>query len=153
MKKLLVLFCSLALLASCGISKKSYQHAPASIKMSMGPCFGQCPVYDIEITGDGKAAYTGKHFVEKMGEFAKTFSPEETNTLFKRFKDANFWDYADEYTAEVTDLPTVYITYADGKRSKKVMAYFDVPESLRDLIKLVHDNYAESAGWTATITE
>ena len=149
MKSMLLLILSSGLLLmGCCVSKKHYQNdATSVIKMSKGVCFGSCPVYDITIDGTGKATYLGKRFVEKIGTYTKTFTLEETNLLFKKFEKAGFWDFKDEYTAEVTDLPTTFITLEQNGKSKKIKAYYDIPETLQDLIKEV-DTYSNTEGWT-----
>lgn len=138
-----------SLLLSCNASKKMTQYDASSvIRMSKGPCFGSCPVYDITIDGSGNATFEGKRFVDKMGSFGKTFSREETSVLFKHFEEAGFWDFKDLYTDEITDLPTTFITFEHQGRSKKIQAYYNIPEKLQELIAEVHA-LAESEGWTA----
>lgn len=147
MIRLLTLTLALTLTLSCGVSKKVYQFDNTSvIRMNRGPCFGTCPFYDITIDGTGLAQFKGKRFVEKIGDFTKTFTPEETNLLFKRFEKANFWDFQDEYTAEVTDLPTIFITFEHKGRSKKIKCYYNTPEPLVELLTEV-DRYANMEGW------
>lgn len=147
MRNLLLLISSGLLILSCGVSKKNYQSdATSLIKMSKGVCFGACPFYDITIDGTGKATYVGKKFVEKIGTYTKTFSPEETNLLFQKFKKADFWAFADEYTEEVTDLPTTFITFEHKGQSKRIKSYYGTPEALLALINEV-DAYSNTEGW------
>ena len=147
MKSMLMILASGLLFVGCCVSKKNYQNdATSMIKMSKGVCFGTCPVYDITIDGTGKATYTGKRFVDKVGNFTKTFTPEETNRLFRKFEKADFFAFENEYTAEVTDLPTTFITLEHKGQSKKIKAYYGTPESLQALIAEV-DAYSNTEGW------
>ncbi|MCB9283639.1 MAG: hypothetical protein H6563_06140 [Lewinellaceae bacterium] len=147
MKYLFILLSSGLLLFGCGVSKTVYQQESTSmIKLSRGVCFGSCPVYDFTIDGNGKATYAGKRFVDKVGTYSKTFNPEETNRLFRKFQKADFWSYQDEYYADVSDLPMNFITFEHEGRSKKIKAYYNVPESLTALMNEV-DAYANTEGW------
>lgn len=149
MNNFLLLLSSSLLLFGCCVSKKNYQNDASSvIKMSKGVCFGTCPVYDITIDGTGKATYTGKRFVDKVGTFSKTFTAEETNLLFRKFTKAGFWEFEDEYTAEVTDLPTTFITLEHKGKMKKIKAYYGTPEALQALIDEVHA-YSNTQGWVS----
>ncbi|MBK7409099.1 MAG: hypothetical protein IPL49_10285 [Saprospirales bacterium] len=147
MKNMIFLFFSGMLLFGCGVSKTVYQQEPASvIKLSRGVCFGTCPNYDLTIDGNGHATYLGKRFVDKIGTYSKTFTPEETNRLFRKFQKADFWAYQDEYYADISDLPMNFITFESEGRSKKIKAYYGVPESLQELMAEV-DAYANTEGW------
>jgi len=147
MKNLIIFLFAGLLLLGCGVSKTAYQQDSTSkITLNRGVCFGSCPYYDITIDGDGKAVFKGKKFVEKLGTFTKTFTPEETNLLFRKFEKADFWSFADEYYANVSDLPMNYITLEHEGRSKKIKAYYNVPEALTELMTEV-DAYANTAGW------
>ncbi|MGK6356233.1 DUF6438 domain-containing protein [Sphingomonas sp. DT-207] len=42
--------------------------APESITYETGPCFGQCPVYKVMVTSDGKGIFTGVRNTEVIGE-------------------------------------------------------------------------------------
>ena len=144
---MIILFFSGMLLLSCGVSKTVYQQESTTmIKLSRGVCFGTCPNYDLTIDGNGKATYVGKKHVDKIGTYSKTFTPEETNLLFRKFKKADFWAYKDEYYADVSDLPMNFITFESDGRSKKIKAYYGVPESLQALMTEV-DAYANTEGW------
>jgi hypothetical protein len=139
------------LLFGCSASKKGESNgfnypATSMIKLSKGPCYGTCPVYDLSISGDGKAAYNGKRFTEMEGEYNRVLTTTATNALFDRFVEADFWSYEDHYTADITDLSTTWITFEHDDQSKKVMAYYDVPESLLSLIKEV-EMVVESDDW------
>lgn len=120
-----------------------------AVEMSKGVCFGTCPVYNISIKGNGEAGYEGIRFVKKEGLFTKKFTAQETNVLFNAFEKSDFWSFQDEYTEEVTDLPTTFLTFRYKGKEKKIRMYFGYPEELETLAGYVAE-MAESEGWTAT---
>ena len=137
---------------SCGTPKggKGFLYSANDvIEISKGACFGTCPVYDFKIDGLGKATFKGKAFVKREGDFVKQFSAEETNAIFDSFKRADFWSFENEYTAAVTDLPTVWLSFYFMERSKKIRCYYDVPVKLVNLGKEVEALALSEGGWIA----
>ena len=139
----------LFLLLSCDASKKAQetdtttQTDPAlvestMIKMTKGPCFGRCPVYSLTIDGTGNANLTAQKFMDIEGFFARTLEKEEVTDLVNAFLDANFWGFEDEYTGNITDLPTTVITFSHDGKTKEVTAYYNIPDELVALIDKVH---------------
>ena len=102
-------------------SSENYQYELANfIELKKDPCFGTCPVYSIRINGTGEAVYNGKRNVSKEGTWYRMLSPSEANKLFMAFEASNFWNFKDEYTAPVTDLPTTWVTFVLGEKSKTI---------------------------------
>jgi hypothetical protein len=117
------------------------------IELKKDPCFGFCPVYKIKITGDGKAVYNGKKNVEKEGVWYRTLSAEQTKALFKAFEEADYWSFRDEYTAQVTDLPTTWTTFSLGEKNKTIKDYYGAPKELKALEEMVAQIAEEEDGW------
>lgn len=133
------------------VSTEEFQNpAKTLIKMEKSGCFGTCPIYAFEINGEGMAKYHGTRFVEKMGDFTKQFPPKQINALVKIFEEAGLWDYKDEYTADVTDLPTTFLSFSHNGKTKKIRMYYEVPRELIDLSKIV-ESFANSADWESQI--
>ena len=105
----------------------------SKIEMSKTPCFGACPEYSFVIDGKGNATYEGKKYVKLEGVHELNFHPETVNELFKAFEESNFWDFEDEYTDNIADLPTTYITFTHDGKSKKIKDYYNAPEKLKGL--------------------
>ncbi len=105
--------------------------------MSKTACFGACPVYEFKIDGKGKATYEGLKFVELEGKHEMDYPPETVNDLFKAFAEADFWSFEDEYTDQIADLPTTYLTFTHDGKTKKIKDYYNAPEKLKALEKKV----------------
>lgn len=58
------------------------------IKYKKGACFGQCPVYNITVSPEGKLTYVGKRFVDKEGTYKRVLSKKEFRKLKRKFKRA-----------------------------------------------------------------
>ena len=78
-------------------------------------CYGTCPMYGVEIRGDGTATYCGGHFVNEVGERTRQVADAELSGLVQQFHEANFFALMDEYAATITDNPTYEVAIAyDG---------------------------------------
>lgn len=121
--------------------------ASSYIEIKKDPCFGFCPVYNMQIKGDGKAVYNGMKNVEKEGVWYRTFTYEETNALFKAFETVDYWSFQDEYTAQVTDLPTTWTTLKIGEKSKTIKDYYGAPKELKALEEVLSKIAEEEVDW------
>ncbi len=136
-------------LFSCSGSKRSKKDIKSAlIEMRTTSCYGKCPVYKISINGDGRVFYEGKRHVEKEGFYQKMLTDKEVKSLIEAFDKAKFFEFQDEYTSAVTDMPTTFVSYSIGKDSKKIRDYFGAPNELKDLEKLVAEIANSKEGWT-----
>lgn len=117
------------------------------IELKKDPCFGFCPVYSFRVDGSGKATFDGIRNVDKQGRWERQLGKEETAALFNAFLEADFWSFDDEYTGEVSDLPTTWITFSHEGRTKQVKDYFGAPAKLKELEALVEEIAESTTGW------
>jgi hypothetical protein len=138
---------SLAVL-SCKAPASKEKFENSKIVMKKTECYGTCPVYQITISGTGKALYEGKRHVKKIGKFEKQLSSQETKRLFQAYVASNFTDFREEYDdKELMDLPTTYLTFVHRGFSKTIKDYVNAPPELKKLEKMVEE-VADSEGWT-----
>lgn len=104
-------------------SPTSSERGEVRIGLSRGACFGMCPIYSVQIEGDGTVTYFGERFVAIEGQHKTKISPQEVDALLKQFEAAGFFSLLDEYRAEVTDNPTITIGLQVGDRKKMVVDY------------------------------
>ena len=109
MKYLGLLFFISFLIFSCEPPDPYLYAEDAFIELKKDPCFGFCPVYTFKINGKGHAVYNGDRNVSKEGKWVRQLTPDETNSLFQAFENGDFWALDDEYTSQVTDLPTTWV--------------------------------------------
>ncbi|MEO6882854.1 MAG: DUF6438 domain-containing protein [Bacteroidia bacterium] len=117
------------------------------IWMSKTPCFGTCPVYTIDIHANGKVFFDGTQNVSKIGKFQKQLTKQLVDSLTNIFENAPFWDFKDNYSAMMTDIPTTYIRFVHNGKDKKIRDYYNAPQSLRILEKMIQQ-IANSDDWT-----
>lgn len=150
MNKFLMALMALTLIAlsSCNNSKKvNSKNTEMVFKIKETPCFGKCPVYEMEIYRNGFVKYTGRNFVEKEGEYQKTISKKEVESLIDLFNEAAFFSLKDEYQGEMTDLPTVYTTFKYEGKSKTIENYYGAPDELRKLENALRAIGKDEEGW------
>ena len=143
------LFLSLIFLVSACEQPDPHNYGIADfIEFKKDPCFGFCPVYTVKINGRGEAVFNGQRNVSKEGTWYRTLTADETNELFTAFEDAGFWDFNEEYTAQVTDLPTTWTTFVLGEKTKTIKDYYGAPEELKSLEALVEAIAEQEEGWS-----
>ncbi len=119
----------------------------SAIRLKKDPCFGVCPVYTFTVDGKGKATFSGVRNISKVGSWTRQLTPEATNELFMAFEASNFTQFQDAYTAQVTDLPTTWITYKTASIDKTIKDYYGAPEALKNLEKMVETIAEEDTEW------
>jgi hypothetical protein len=60
-------------------------------------CYGECPIYQLRITGDGKVSFHGERFVKRTGSHAGTISPEKVRKLVRAFEEAGYFAIRENY--------------------------------------------------------
>jgi hypothetical protein len=141
---LLLLF--IANISHAQASKKPAKPDNFIISMEKGGCFGTCPVYTIKLYPDGKVVFDGKIYVHSIGIFKTKLNKKRAKAIKKEFDDNHFFDFKDEYTANLPDFPTTIVIYNTGGKTKKVIDYLDAPTELKNLEQLLID-IANSKNW------
>lgn len=103
------------------------------ILMERTACYGTCPVYSVELRENGSVTYTGTQYVRVSGTRRWTVDGPAVQALARDMERAGFFDWRDEYTAPVMDLPTTYVTLTAGGRTKKIKDYFGAPRGLKEI--------------------
>ena len=116
------------------------------IMMEKTSCMGECPTFKFEVYLDNTAYYSGKANVLNIGEFTATLTDQQLDYLKNSFAEADYFSFANVYSAAVTDLPTTYIYYNNGKENSKVTDYYGAPEELKTLEKKIQD-FIDSIEW------
>ncbi|MGK9230534.1 ankyrin repeat domain-containing protein [Inquilinus limosus] len=111
------------------------------IQLMRSACFGWCPAYVVDITGDGSVTYEGFSSVAVSGRFQERIAPAEVAALLRMFERADFFALKDEYIAEITDNPFHSVTLTIDGRTKKVVDYVGkmagMPEAVTELEDMI----------------
>jgi hypothetical protein len=113
------------------------------ITLKRGACFGPCPVYQVQISGDGAVAYRGGQFVASKGKRRSRIASAAVHALFDAFRDAKFYWLFNDYTSSVTDAAGYEVTISFDGQTKTVTDYVGtevgMPRIVRDLERRVDD--------------
>jgi hypothetical protein len=96
--------------------------ASASIAVSVGPCFGFCPIYDAKVAADGTVSFTGTRHTAILGTRERRAAPQTYRSLesdLARFRPANGSTAAVPCAVEISDMPSYTITWTsvDGHQA------------------------------------
>lgn len=147
MKFSVFLFC-VAILGACKSHKKVtekrleniIQITPQQVfALEMTTCYGTCPSYKVVVFENDSLVYEGLRYVAKEGNVSKKLPQGTVNQLVDKFRGKNFFKFQNQYTSNMTDFPTTYISFTDKGITKKIMDYYEAPESLKQLEKLISD--------------
>lgn len=120
------------------------------VQLERTACMGPCPVDQLTVYTDGRLEYEGGAHAPRLGLYAGRLSVVERQQLVAKFEAANFFAFQDSYVAPVSDLPTQYLTYWQGDRTKRIRDYAGAPAALKELeaelIKLIEaDRWQKTA--------
>ncbi|MGA8404131.1 MAG: DUF6438 domain-containing protein [Nitrososphaeraceae archaeon] len=123
-----------------------------NITMFRGACFGACPIYYLEINGDGKVIYRGYEYVNVTGERTSSIPVDKVKELVNQFNNSGYFNLKDRYDeVERTDQSTVVTTISMDGTFKSVYDYLgttNLPElqKLRQLENMI-DEVTNSSQW------
>ena len=100
----------------------------------------------MEVYKSGRVVYEGKENIEKTGKYEKQIKKKVVQALIQDFKTADFFNFKDEYTAMIRDLPSTYVGFTNEGKTKMVRDYRDAPKELIELEKKL-EAIANSSGW------
>ncbi len=98
---------------------------PDDIRISLRrtACYGTCPVYRVEVRGDGQVTYEGEADVLVLGEQHWRIPPDAVARLLQTLRQADYFRLAGEYVVAVTDNPTYATQASIGPKRKVVLDY------------------------------
>ena len=120
-----------------------------TISMKRGMCMGTCPVYSLDIFGNGTVVYNGERFVNVTGKQVSSISEDKVKELVEEFYKMNYFSLNDTYDKIIkTDQPTVSTSININGTSKNVFDNLGAiaPEDLR-LLENKIDEITNSNKW------
>lgn len=122
---------ALMTLSACGVLSPGVPPAAgagprASIAISVGPCFGFCPVYDAKIAADGAVSFTGIRHTAAMGTRERQATPQAYRAIesdLAPFRPAGTGTAEIPCAAEISDMPTYTITWTDPAGEEAVATH------------------------------
>jgi ankyrin repeat protein len=114
-------------------------------------CFGVCPVYKVEVRGDGSVLYEGHGYVAFTGNHRGLVPQSNVIELVKLFEKADYYSLSNEYTASVTDNPTQTTAIEIDGRQKRIVDYVGLSAGMPlavSQLELAIDRLSGSERWT-----
>lgn len=119
----------------------------ASIVLRREACYGPCPIYRVEVRGDGRVRFAGEMFVRTKHPRPYRISRARARALFAAFEKAGFFALPDVAAAgcpcrAATDNPYAKLTLTVGGRTRTLEHDYGcrcVPETLPALARAVDD--------------
>jgi hypothetical protein len=120
-----------------------------TIGMERNMCMGTCPVYSLEIFGNGTVVYNGERFVNVTGKQISSIPEDEVKEVVEQFYNINYFSLNDTFDKVVkTDQPTVITSISINGTFKSVFDNLGAiaPEGLRVLENKI-DEITNSSKW------
>lgn len=92
-----------------------------SIMMSRGPCFGTCPIYQVEFHRDGTAEYRGERFTRKVGLYRGVVDALSYGRLTYALDRLEFMQMKESFDAMVTCAEAVTVSAVRDPGGRKVV--------------------------------
>jgi hypothetical protein len=124
--------------------KPAFQYGPHKIErieLSTTPCYGTCPVFEMDINDTRKAQYHAISYNDTSGIFSSTIDTLHYNKILALLNYLDFPNLNDDYRVTWTDdqACTLTITY-DGDKTKKIYDYGEVgTHGLNLLYSMIYD--------------
>lgn len=102
------------------------------VSLERGACFGRCPVYLVEVRGDGAVHFKGERNVKITEPVDSKLDAAALAKLTARLERSGFSGWSDFSNHQVTDMATVVLTF----RGKTVRHYLGDEKAPADLTRL-----------------
>ncbi|USI72860.1 DUF6438 domain-containing protein [Sphingomonas morindae] len=130
MGRSVVVLTAAAALSGCAAgSGREGVSAPAAggvIGISVGPCFGFCPVYEVRVRADGLIVFDGERHTAVIGERRRSAGPETYRTLaddLAPFQPAPGTEGVVACDAAISDTSSYTITWIDAAARRSVATH------------------------------
>lgn len=119
----------------------------ASLKRT--PCYGRCPVYEIQFFSNGEVVFNGERNLRRLGIFLARVPESTLRQILEQAGQARFFELKDAYPesgAAITDLPETITFVNNGKARKTITNYYDAPLPLLRFEQFL-DEIANGLDW------
>ena len=112
-----------------------------------GVCFGQCPVYTLDVYPNGLLVYRGERFTERPGTWEKSVDRRRVTGLLDSLRRADLGQYPRSFKSRLPDMSSTSLTvYADDGAATPVSFKEEAPEELK-LLSASFQALAGGEGW------
>lgn len=150
--KVLSVVALLLLSFSCANSKKSKNISEAIdsnkavtmadadfVSLSRTGCYGTCPIFKIQVFGNGNVLYFGRQFVDKLGIYTGTLSNNDMEVLLEKVADAKLLEKPEQYPIDNFDFPQFIVEYQSGDKLKTIRGNSNADKEVLELTLLLDE--------------
>ena len=139
---------------SADVEAQKKSDSEVLITIERGACYGTCPIYSAQISGDGTVIYNGIENVKVKGKKRFKIPKVKVQELVKAFESINYFSLKDKYETDengmrIADLPPVTTSISLKGKTKKVIHNYGAPKELREL----ENKIDEAAGLKKLISD
>ncbi|MCB0589479.1 MAG: hypothetical protein KDD06_29615 [Phaeodactylibacter sp.] len=119
----------------------------ASLKHT--PCYGHCPVYEVQFYSNGQALYKGLENVPLQGIYLAIVPDNTIREILEKAREIRFFQLSDFYPLNgrpIADLPQVITYLNDGRREKTIVNNHLAPVELINFERFL-DKLAMEISW------
>jgi Domain of unknown function (DUF6438)/Ankyrin repeats (3 copies) len=116
-------------------------------------CFGGCPVYSVEILGDGRLTFHADTSALIVGTHRGRISKDALARLVGDFRSANYFSLKDNYVAGWSDVPTYKTSIEFDGHKKKVVEEMGVLAGMPEVVGTLEHQIDVEAGTQKWLTE
>lgn len=137
------------LLSACSsVKMDTTENAKTLFIMKKGPCFGSCPVYDVEIRTDGVVLLQAKNFLDKdPGSYQMKLSEDTYKAFYKMVKESRINEADDVYDERIADASVITFTSFLDEEAKKVVYKFSAPDKIKAIATEIESWVTSDKGW------
>lgn len=112
--------------------KRHQPYITASMYFGMyrSPCFGQCPVYNLDIDTAGHAVIEAKRFFDFQGFHEASLTAAQMQFIADKANETGYFTFDHVYDANVTDLPSTLTILQTSSELQWVYDRLNAPEGL-----------------------
>lgn len=119
----------------------------ASLKRT--PCYGRCPVYEVQFYSNGQALYNGERNVQRQGIYLASVPDSTIRRILEKAEEIRFFSLSNLYPENgkpIADLPQSIIYFNDGRQEKTITNNHLPPKELLAFERLL-DSLAAGLNW------
>ena len=115
------------------------------VSLRRGPCFGNCPIYEVTLRDDGSATYLGGDYAPRRGRHEGRVDPRQVAQLVERLHEVGFWEMRVDRQLRVMDMPAA--TLRAERRGRRQQVHTNLPPRELAPIQAAIDSIADEIDW------
>lgn len=117
------------------------------VRYSRGPCFGQCPVFELYLAKDGTALLHARSNMLEPGWYIGRIPRAEVREVTGTIDPPGFWTEPADEQPEIADLPSMHLVYRDGQTVRQLQAKGRMTDDMSRAFQML-DNVMAHTAWS-----